>query len=193
MVGVLLMLMLTACSRSPGTGANPPLQPTSQPGAGSSPAPTSSPPPAGPASRSEDPPPTMATPASTAAETAGWPTYRNQRYGFAVSHPPGWRVLDAVSPEGPQTITLLPADGSHGLVIEITTPPSTAQRRQGNIYCRPIKVDELSGTRCLDTIAGMVTVTLIGQSYRYVISYSLRSPATGAVAEQITQSFRPIG
>ena len=191
MVGVFLMLMLAACS-PPGTGGNPPGQRASQPGAESSPAPTSSPRSPGPVSESEGSPPTSHTSAPTVAGTTGWPTYRNQRFGFAVSHPPGWRVLDATRSQGPQTVALLPAGGSRGVVIEITTPPSTAQPQQGNVYCGPIKVGELPGTRCMDTIAGVVMVTLIWQSYQYVIAYSLRSPATGTVAEQIMQSFRPI-
>jgi hypothetical protein len=51
-------------------------------------------------------------------------------------------------------VTLLPAGSGRGVVIEITMPPPTTQPRQGNVYCRPVRVDRLSGTRCLDTIAG---------------------------------------
>jgi hypothetical protein len=140
-------------------------------------------------------PPSSGPPGSTGSSvpTAGWVTYRNTFLKFELRHPAGWQVRDAIRLEGEQTVTLLPPNGG-GMSIavrRVSSPPSS-EPHEGNVYCGPITVDGLSGTRCLATIGHTVTTTLTGGDRWFRCLYSLRSPIPAATYDAVIASIRPL-
>jgi hypothetical protein len=94
-VGALLALALVSCdgSTSFASAARTPLAPES-----ATPAMTAT-----PTSAATSSPTTveLATPDLTPASSAGWATYRDRRFGFAVPFPPGWQPASLIWPQDP--------------------------------------------------------------------------------------------
>jgi hypothetical protein len=115
-------------------------------------------------------------PASNAAETGTWTSYENTQAGYSVQYPSAWTVNEKVGTNG-ELITMFtaPSDGqsiaisvqnSNTVVEEIPDMPNTR--------CQQVVVGDLSGTRCLDTIAFSITTTFVHQGKAYILASSAK-------------------
>jgi hypothetical protein len=133
-----------------------------------------------------------AAPATTADPAiSGWPVFTSVAGGYRLRYPPGWRVKESTGTGGPVLSLLAPRGAGISVLVTFTPPPERASNAP-NTACRPVTVAGLAGSRCLDTVAKVVTTTLKGQERWYVLTASLRRPAAPAGAyDRVLASFQP--
>lgn len=153
--------------------------------------------------RSTDPAPGATSAAGTAPSTAApartppdpavanWPAFTSILGGYRLRYPPGWRVRESTGSGGP-VLSLLPPRGiGVTVLVTFTPPPEAGAARLPNTRCRPVRVGELAGTRCLDTVSMVVSTTLRGRGRWYVLTTSLRRPAAPSGAyDRVLASFQ---
>jgi hypothetical protein len=149
-IAVLALLMLTAVSCGHDGAGDEPAQHD-----GSESAEASSPPAA----------------SNTGQPRPGWQIHVNQFARFAIWHPPGWTVAERRGEGRSLELTLTPPrqGDNHD---DNAVPGGVVVRRQfgapemltdvPNTQCRQIRISQLPGVRCLDTISGRVIAVLAG-------------------------------
>jgi hypothetical protein len=90
-------------------------------------------------------------------------------------------------------LSLLPPRGTGITVLATWTPPPEAGTAGlPNTRCQPVRVGELEGTQCLETLSMVVSTILHDRQRWYVLTTSLRRPAAPRVAyDRVLASFRP--
>ncbi len=123
-------------------------------------------------------------PASTATSTfaaapgtAAWKTYRNDRAGYLVDYPAGWKITNRIESNGADVTTFTPPDSNNdGLQLTVTAQNESFGAGEipdmPNTRCQPVTVGKLSGTRCFDTIAFSTTTTFVGKGKVYILAGS---------------------
>jgi hypothetical protein len=153
--------------------------------------------------RSTDPAPGATSAAGTAPSTAApartppdpavanWPAFTSILGGYRLRYPPGWRVKEGTGSGGP-VLSLLPPEGAGiSVLVTSTMPPEAGAATLPNTRCRPVRVGGLEGTRCLDSVAMVVSTALKGRERWYVLLTSLQRPAVPAGAyDRVLASFR---
>jgi hypothetical protein len=130
-------------------------------------------------------------PSSLDPTVSNWPVFTSDPGGYRLRYPPGWRVKESAGSGGP-VLSLLPPKGDGiSVLVTSTAPPEAGAGNLPNTRCRPVRVGGLEGSRCLDTISMVVSTTLQGRQWWYVLTTSLRRPAIPAGAyERVLASFR---
>ena len=123
---------------------------------------------------------------------ANWPVFASTQGGYRLRYPPSWRAKESSGSGGP-VLSLLPPKGSGiSVLVTFTAPPEADAASRPGIRCGPVRIGGLEGSRCQDRISMVVSTTLQGRDRWYVLTTSLRRPATPAGAyEQVLASFRP--
>jgi hypothetical protein len=136
---------------------------------------------------------TAAAPASTADPAVSrWPVFTSVAGGYRLRYPPGWRVEESTGTGGPVLSLLARKGAGISVLITFTPPPGGGAPNAPNTACRAVKVGGLAGSRCLDTLANVVTTTLQGRERWYVLTTSLKRPAAPAGAyDRVLASFQP--
>jgi hypothetical protein len=139
----LVVLAATGCGQD-GAGPRP-----ARPGSGSSGTPS---------------PPTAA---GTAQPRPGWQIHINQFAKFAIWHPPGWTIAEHRGPDRSLLLTLTPPrldDNTipGGVAVRRVFGAASVQQDDPNTRCRQIRISQLPGMRCVDTISGSVVAVLAG-------------------------------
>lgn len=86
-----------------------------------------------------------------------------------------------------------PAPEGAGISVLVTStmPPEAGTATLPNTRCRPVRVGGLEGTRCLDSVAMVVSTALKGRERWYVLLTSLQRRAVPAGAyDRVLASFR---
>jgi hypothetical protein len=120
-----------------------------------------------------------------------WRVFASVQGGYRLRYPPGWRVTESLGSGGP-VLSLLPPRGTGiTVLVTFTAPPEAGAANLPNTHCQPVRVGGLAGSRCLDTTSMVVTTTLQGRDRWYVLTTSLRRPATSAgLYDRVLASFR---
>jgi hypothetical protein len=172
-----LVLTLAAAGCARATEAGPPVtSPRS-----TAPAPTST-------SAARATPSTVAAPAG-----ANWPAFTSVQGGYRLRHPPGWRVKESAGTGGP-VLPLLPPRGT-GITVLATWPPPPEAGTAGlpNTRCQPVRVGELEGTRCLETLSMVVSTTLSRNSRSSDVPIPGRRPSRCLPRGKAPKGFRRSG
>ncbi|MFI6602344.1 hypothetical protein ACIBHX_39350 [Nonomuraea sp. NPDC050536] len=108
-----------------------------------------------------------------------WEIYTSQYGQFAIWHPPGWIVREKHGSHRSIRLTIAPPHVTDQFVLtrKLGAPPSGG--RQGNVYCRKVRLSgSFTGKRCLNTISGVLVTTLTGTPQgTFTFQASHRSPA----------------
>jgi hypothetical protein len=119
---------------------------------------------------------------SLGPDVSGWPLFTSQAGGYQLRYPPGWRAKESSGSGGP-VLSLIPPKGDGiSLLVTFTAPPEAEPASLPTTRCRPVQVDGLKGRRCLESTSMLVTTTLQGRQQWFVLTTSLRRPATPARA-----------
>lgn len=131
------------------------------------------------------------TETSLDSAVSSWRVFTSVAGGYRLRYPPGWRAKESAGSGGP-VLSLLPPKGSGiSVLVTFTTPPEAGASNLPNTQCRRVRAGGLQGSRCLDTVSMVVSTTLQGRERWYVLTTSLRRPATPAGAyDRVLASFR---
>jgi hypothetical protein len=135
---------------------------------------------------------TLASPSTLDSAVSDWRVFTSVPGGYRLRYPPGWRAKESSGSGGP-VVSLLPPKGSGiSVLVTFTAPPEADAASRPGIRCRPVRIGGLEGSRCQDRISMVVSTTLQGRERWYVLTTSLRRPATPAGAyDRVLASFRP--
>jgi hypothetical protein len=133
--------------------------------------------------------------AGTPQPRPGWQIHINQSARFAIWHPPGWTVTEHHGQDRTLELTLTPPrlddDTVPGGVLvrrEFTAP--AAQTDLPNSRCQQIRISQLPGTRCLDTLSGSVVAVLAGTGQGTFTFQTSRRSAGYPEFDHIVASFQ---
>lgn len=121
-----------------------------------------------------------------------WRTYRNEKAGYAVKYPSDWKVEEQTGTDDALMTTFRPTAGGAGITVSV----QSGEMDQGvsdipNTRCQQVKVGELSGTRCFDTLSFSTSTTLVGGGKTYTIAvFGKRLDRN--IYQRFLESFRPI-
>ena len=120
----------------------------------------------------------------------GWETYRSERGGFSVDHPPTWTVEERADAQGALVATLTPPSGA-GISVTIQSATSAKEDDSDlmNTRCRTVLVGGRPARTCLDTISFSLSTTIVGQDKTYVIM-STRKRGDQRIYDRVVASFR---
>ena len=86
---------------------------------------------------------------------------------------------------------LPPKGGGISVLVTSTAPPEAAASTPPGTRGRPVRIGGLEGSRCLDMVSMVVTSTLRARERWYVLTTSLRPPATPVgTYDRVLASFR---
>ncbi|MCA1645346.1 MAG: hypothetical protein LC797_07720 [Chloroflexi bacterium] len=115
-----------------------------------------------------------------------WPTYHSTGGGFSVLFPPDWSVQEAADSTGATTVDLTSGDGVSAIGVRAGVSEGAALDLP-NTLCSPVTVGRLSGSRCIDTLARSLIVTLNSAGSVYQLLTARRHDP--AVFERVLASF----
>jgi hypothetical protein len=118
--------------------------------------------------------PALPSAAPTASPVDAWQTYRNDRAGFSVAYPAGWRVVDQVVADGSGKTIFMPlGTGANISVLVRNGPPDTAGAGTlPTATCTQPQPGRMTPARCFDTISANPPRTIAGHGKTYTIATS---------------------
>mgnify|MGYP001388038261 CR=1 FL=1 len=111
-------------------------------------------------------------------ETGAWKTYQNTQAGYSANYPADWTVNESVGINGELITTFMAPNDGQGIVVSILNGEAAAEEipDMPNTRCQQVTISELSGQRCLDTLAFNFSTTFIDQGKQYTITSSGKHP-----------------
>jgi opacity protein-like surface antigen len=127
---------------------------------------------------------------SLAATNDGWTTYRTERGGFSVEHPPAWTVQERVDAHGALVTTFTPPAGA-GIAVVLESDTSSTQDNDDvmNTRCHAVTISGRPAKTCLDTISSSLSTTVVsdGRTYRIMSSRRRGDPT---IYDRVLATFR---
>jgi hypothetical protein len=102
------------------------------------------------------------SPAQAGQPPRGWLIHTNLYARFTVWHPPGWAVVERHGQDRSLELALTPPGGTGGVLIRRQFGAPPIQTDLPNTRCARIRISQLPGIRCTDTISGSVVAALTG-------------------------------
>ncbi|HET9915191.1 MAG TPA: hypothetical protein VFQ13_25090 [Anaerolineales bacterium] len=114
---------------------------------------------------------TTAVATSTVITTSGWRSYDNTQAGYSAEYPADWTVNESIGTNGEFVTTFMAPDNAQGLAVTVLKGETAAEEipDMPNTRCQPVKISELPGQHCLDTVASSISTTFSGNNKQFAI------------------------
>jgi hypothetical protein len=99
-------------------------------------------------------------------------TYQNPEAGYSVEHPADWKVSEQVGSDGLIVTTFSPVDGGPGIMVMVQSGEfgGAGNSDLPNTRCEEVRVGELTGTRCFDTLNLTTSTTFVTNGRTFTIA-----------------------